>query len=190
MTTLGNQQQRRKPAGYKVAPQNYEKLDLAANSLRTLLPRDGHHIIGWRVLEQVLPRSGYGFHVAENDELREVAGFTIPGLVVVRRDVYDGLFTGNVFSRSTVVHELCHIVLGHQVTLHRGAVLGNHEFDEDSEWQANAMTAAVLMPIEACREATSAEHLGEICGTSPTSATYRLQNLRKRGLILTQGGLF
>jgi hypothetical protein len=192
MTTLGNSQKHRDPTGYKVAPQSYDTLEAAAISLSPFLPREGRKVIGWRVLERMLPKANYQPHIAEVAELREVAAFTIPdqGLVVIRRDVYDGLFTGSVFARSTVIHELCHIVLKHHVTLHRGAIAGKHEFFEDSEWQAKSMTAAVMMPLDACREAAGAADLADICGTSIESATYRLDRLRKKGLILKQGGLF
>lgn len=130
-----------------MAPASYEKIEEVAEGLFSLLPKvrgSRFAIDAWRVLEQTLPRAGFKHHVAEVGELDECAGFTMPdeGLVVLREDVYDGLFDGNVFSRSTVVHELAHIVLKHAVTLHRGAVLGKHKFFEDSEWQAKALTAA------------------------------------------------
>lgn len=185
MTTYGNSARSKLPRGMKVAPQSYAKLEVAANDLRPMLPLvpgSKFKIDAWRVLEKTLPQAGYNFHVAE---LNNCAGFAVPEerLVVLRQDVYDGLFTDNVFSRSTVIHELNHIVLQHHVTLHRDAVLGRHAHYEDSEWQADSMTAAVLMPIEACRKAASAEELASMCGTSVTSARYRLETLEKRKVI-------
>ncbi len=191
MTTLGNGQLARTPSGMKVAPTSYAKLENAANALRPALPRvrtephSQHKLDGWRILEQTLPKAGYQFSVAGMDELDDCAAFTIPerGLVVIRADVYDGLFQDSPFSRSTVIHEMAHIALGHAVTLHRGAVLGQHRFFEDSEWQAKALTAAIMMPIEACLQATSPSHLAEMCGTSEQAATYRLQRLIKDGKV-------
>lgn len=202
MTTLGNGLKHRTPSGYKVAPQSYASLELAANSLRPMLPTEAapsgaYRIDGWRVLEKMLPKAGYHPHIASVRELAEqglddCAGFTVPdeGLVVIRRDVYDGLFRGSVFSRSTVIHELAHIVLKHNVTMHRGATVGQHEFFEDSEWQAKAMTAAVMMPLDACRKAADAAELAEMCGTSIEAAGYRLQRLRKDKVLLRQTDLF
>lgn len=190
MTTLGNATHARTPSGFKVAPQSYEKLEAAADALRPLLPTvpgpGGRPVIcGWRVLEQTLRRAGYEPHVVDKSELEDCAAFTTsePKLVVMRRDVYDGLFTGQVFSRSTVIHETCHIALNHHVTLHRGAVLGQHEIFYDSEWQAKAMTAAVMMPIEACKAAQNAADLAWMCGTSVESAGYRLKRLIEKGII-------
>ncbi|TXD86665.1 ImmA/IrrE family metallo-endopeptidase [Mitsuaria sp. TWR114] len=165
---------------------SYAKLEEVAEDLRKILPTvpgsNGFRIDARKVLEQTLPKAGYNFHV--DDTLQECAGFTVPldFLVVLREDVYDGLAQENVFSRSTVIHELCHIVLDHAVTLQRGPI-GAHEFFEDSEWQAKALTAAVMMPIEACRLAASAHDLAQICGTSPTAAQYRLDRLIKAGII-------
>lgn len=192
MTTLGTAAQGgRTPTGMKVAPTSYDKLEDAANSLRPLLPmltrrgKPSASIDCLRVLEQTLPKAGFNYTYADPKELRDCAAFTIPerGIVVLREDVYDGLFENSAFSRSTVIHELSHIVLEHAVTLHRGAELGKHRFFEDSEWQAKALTAAVMMPVEICRSARSAHELAELCGTSAQAAGYRIENLVKRGLI-------
>ena len=198
MTTLGNGQQARTPSGMKVAPTSYAKLEVAANSLRPVLPRvkTGPHtefkLDGWRVLEQTLPKAGFDYNVAKISDLHDCAAFTIPerNLVVIRADVYDLLFEDSPFARSTVIHELAHIALNHAVTLHRGAVLGQHRFCEDSEWQAKALTAAVMMPLEACLKATSASHLAQMCGTSEQAASFRLQRLVKEGKVPASGNLW
>ena len=191
MTTLGTAQSTRTPSGMKVARMSYAKIEQVAEGVRPLLPiktGDGGGkwtIDAWQVLEKILPRAGFQYYVAEVDELEECAAFTVPeqGLVVLREDVYDGLFLGNVFSRSTVIHELSHIVLKHAVMLHRGAILGNHEFCEDSEWQAKALTAAIMMPIEACKAAHGAAELAQMCGTSQQAARYRVQKLTERQVL-------
>ncbi|HKB61080.1 MAG TPA: ImmA/IrrE family metallo-endopeptidase [Gallionellaceae bacterium] len=196
MTTLGNSQRARTPKGLKVAPMSYAKLEAAAEELRLLLPTVKGYgggrwkVDAWRVLEKTLPQAGYLPHIADVDELEECAAFTVPAqkLVVVRRDVYDGLFDDNPFSRSTVIHELSHIVLEHAVTLHRGAPTGKHRFYEDSEWQANALMAAVMMPIEACRAARSPLELADICGTSCQAATYRIDKLVEREILEPKDG--
>lgn len=195
MTTLGNGSNPRTPTGMRVAPMSYAKLEQVANDLRPLLLVEPHcgsgsAIDAWRVLEQVLPQAGFNYFIADEHELEDCAAFTVPDqkIVVLRQNVYDGLFTKSAFSRSTVVHELAHIVLDHSVTLHRGATLGIHEFYEDSEWQAKALTAAVMMPISVCKTASSPSHLAAICGTSNEAAGYRLQRLIKEGLIPPETG--
>ena len=191
MTTLGTAEHAHTPSGMKVAPMSYANLEVVAKQTHPLLPKETGYGGGkwkidcWRVLEQTLPQAQYKYYVANNSELDECAAFTVPneGLVVLREDIYDGLFEDNPFSRSTIIHELSHIILKHAVTLHRGAVLGEHKFYEDSEWQAKALTAAIMMPIEACQAAHSAVELSQICGTSYQASTYRLNRLIKDGLI-------
>src|SRR5260221_685589 len=141
MTTFGNSTHARNPSGMKVAPMSYAKLETVADGLRPLLPRivrQGRAIEAidcLKVLEQTLPKAGYNYMYVSVEELNDCAAFTIPDrhVVVLREDVYEGLFADDVFARSTVIHELSHIVLEHAVTLHRGAVLGEHRFCEDSE---------------------------------------------------------
>ncbi|WP_229293743.1 ImmA/IrrE family metallo-endopeptidase [Burkholderia pseudomallei] len=201
MTTLGTAARgARTPSGMKVAPTSYEKLERVADGLRPLLPkfnglgRSSDAIDCLRVLEQTLPKAGFNYMYEDVAALQDCAAFTIPerNIVVLREDVYDGLFDDSPFSRSTVIHELSHIVLQHAVTLHRGATLGQHKFFEDSEWQAKALTAAIMMPVEACVAARSAHELAQMCGTSAQSAGYRLDNLINRGLVAPkpQKGLF
>jgi Winged helix-turn-helix DNA-binding len=194
MTTLGTGHGARTPSGMRVAPTSYSKLEKAADDLRPMLPTVGRDLRGsfkldaLKILEQTLPQAGYNYKYEPVSSLRDCAGFTIPEekLVVIREDVYEGLFTDAVFSRSTVIHELTHIALKHAVTLHRGAVLGQHKFCEDSEWQAKAMTVALMMPLAACKASNSPADLARMCGTSIEAATYRINRLIKDGLMKSQ----
>lgn len=185
---LGNESQSQTPSGYKVAPMSYAKVEDVAMRLRSLLPTvqgsGGFRIDAWRTLEITLRKAGYEYRSEETDSLEDCAAFTIPErrLIVLREDVYDGVIEEKVFSRSTVVHELSHIVLEHAVTLQRGPI-GQHKFFEDSEWQAKALTAAIMMPVEACRSVASASDLAQLCGTSVQAATYRLDRLVKGNVI-------
>ncbi|MEQ6328473.1 hypothetical protein VLF92_09095 [Pseudomonas chengduensis] len=195
MTTLYSNGQVRTPQGLKVRPHSYASIEEVADGIRTALPLmsgERYSLDCARILEKTLPSAGYNYKIAEVGDLDECAAFTIPerNLVVVRGDIYDLLHEGNVFGRSTVVHEMGHIVLEHAVTLHRGAVLGQHRFCEDSEWQAKAITAAIMMPLAACIEAVTPERLAIMCGTSITSATFRLDNLRRQGKLTGQRRLF
>lgn len=177
------------PQGFKVAATSYAKLEAVADDLRKLLPvmrgiSPYHLDAGW-ILERTLPHAGYNYRSGDISKLGECAAFTIPekGLVVLREDVYDGLEVDNVFSRSTVVHELSHIVLDHAVSLQRGGAAGDHKFYADSEWQAKALTAALMMPIEAAKIARNPRTLAAMCGTSVQAATYRIDRLTKDNLI-------
>lgn len=184
MTTMVKDGVFRSPSGLKVKGQSYAKLETFANTLRPNLPLltgERYKLDCVTIFERALPAAGYNYRTVEIDEVDECAGFTIPHekVVALRVDVYDKLHAGHVYGRSTVVHELSHIALQHHVTLHRGAALGKHAFYEDSEWQAKALTAAIMMPREAARAARSPWELATMCGTSEESARYRIKTLVK-----------
>lgn len=188
MTTLLRNGKPDTPSGLKVAPQSYAGLEKAARQLDGVLPclpGERYKLDCVKILEGTLANAGYKLRVVEVGQVDDCAAFTIPEMeiLVFRQDVYDLLHDDHVFGRSTVVHELSHLVLGHSITLHRGATLGKHQFYEDSEWQAKSLTAAIMMPIDACRIARSAHDLAELCGTSVQAATYRLERLTKDGII-------
>lgn len=189
MTTLCTSDSPKTPTGFRVAPTSYAKLESAAESLFAVLPKstgERYKVDGWRTLEKTLHSAGYSYRIAERGDLADCAAFTVPAhkLIVLREDIYEGLFAGNPFSLSTVVHETSHIALNHAETFHRGHQNGNHRFCEDSEWQAKALTAATQMPLLACREARgSALALAGLCGTSVQAATIRLKSLRERGVL-------
>ncbi|PQV50668.1 ImmA/IrrE family metallo-endopeptidase [Paraburkholderia sp. BL21I4N1] len=182
----------KRPSGYKVAPMNRRQLRAVADELRPVLIDAGcyrkgpNYLDASHLLENVLHRAEYTFHPEDSPELVETAAFAIPErrLIVIRQDVYEKLEQGNAFSRYTVVHEFSHIVLDHAVTLHRGAVLGQHEWWEDSEWQANNLTAELLMPVDVVRALQgNLEQMQAQCGVSAQAAENRLKNLRNERLI-------
>lgn len=176
------------PTGYKVAPTSYKKLETLSQELLPILPKvpgNPYQIDAAAVLEFFLPQAGYKYAITEVDKLKDTVAFTIPerNLIVIRSDVYDALDQNQPFASSTIVHELSHIDLEHAKTFCRDAKLGAHKFYEDSEWQAKAYTAALMMPIEACLKVNSIAELSEMCGTSMQAAEYRLKRLVKDGIL-------
>lgn len=182
----------RKPSGYKVAPRSKADLRAIGDGLRELPEirrcyKDGGDFIDTlHLLEDVLFRAGYVAHPVEDKDLAQTAAFTVPeaGLIVMQNSIYNGLFDDDPFARYTIVHEFSHIVLEHAVTLHRGAVLGEHRWYEDTEWQANNLTAEMMMPVETVKRLGCRPILiMSECGVSQQAVNYRLENLRKEGLI-------
>lgn len=182
---------RSQPIGFKVAPTSKVKLRNVSQGVCSLLRslgcyKNDHFIDAVFLLENVLQKAGYNYHIIEDADLPDTAAFTIPekNLVVVRDSIYQGLFIDRPFSRYTIVHEFSHIVLGHAVTLHRGAQLGEHRFYEDSEWQANNLAAEILMPVDVVIALQgNPTMIMSACGVSEQAANLRLTNLRKEQLI-------
>lgn len=188
MTTLVTDGIFRTPSGMKVKGQSYASIEAAANTLRPNLPLhrgEPYKLDCVTIFERTLPSAGYNYRTVEINEMIDYAAFTIPeeNVVVLREDVYEKLHAGQAFGRSTVIHELSHLALRHHLTLHRGAILGKHRFYEDSEWQAKALTAALMMPLDAAKSARSPRQLAELCGTSDESAIYRIKTLIRLNLL-------
>jgi IrrE N-terminal-like domain len=175
----------RTPSGFKVKAHSYASLEADANTLRPSLPTVSKEVFMLdclSIFEGIFPQKlGYAYRTVSIDDVDECAAFTMTlpdgNVVVLREDIYDKLHAGNPFGRSTVVHELSHIALEHPITLHRGASVGGHKFYEDSEWQAKALTGALMMPLEACKIAKSPKDLADMCGTSVEAARYRINTL-------------
>ncbi|MGV3741612.1 MAG: ImmA/IrrE family metallo-endopeptidase [Burkholderiaceae bacterium] len=182
----------KKPSGYKVAKRQRVELRRLADQFRALLREHGcykngpYFIDTVHLLENVLAKADYLIHPVPDDELEDAAAFTVPErkLIVLRESVYEGLFRDDPFSRNTAIHEFSHIALDHAVSMHRGAVLGEHKWIEDSEWQANNLTAELMMPVEVIKDLDCRPLLiAAECGVSSQAVQYRLENLRKENLI-------
>lgn len=183
-------QQGQTPRGYKVAGLSAQKLRTTAETALPFLRAEGcfqrgeFFLDASHLLENVLHRAGYNYHIVDRDALTDTAAFTIPEehLLVVRQDIYHGLDEDDPFSRFTIVHEFSHIYLKHSVTLHRNAVLGQHGWWEDSEWQANNLAAELMMPMTAIRQfGEQPLLLVDACGVSSSAALHRLDNISRRG---------
>lgn len=188
MTTFGNGKREVKLRGHRVAPQSFMSLEGLAIELAPGIPAVRgmpFQVDAWRLLEMSMTRAGYDFRVMDTNQMVDCAGYTVPDdrLIVLREDVYEGLFTGSRFSASTAVHEVSHIALRHHVTLHRGAQLGDHPAYEDAEWQANSLTSAVMMSREACSRVRTVQDLMEQCGVSYSAALVRMSKLLDKRLI-------
>ena len=117
--------------------------------------------------------------------------------------IYDWLEKGYPRGGYFVAHELGHCLLhtdqlvrlakmpkAQQAALHRGGQEVEHEAYQDTEWQANAFAAALLMPargllaLEECGELSPAA-IAEHFHVSDEAATYRLElyNNRKKRLL-------
>ena len=116
--------------------------------------------------------------------------------VVLSGETYQLLQTDHVRARSTVAHELGHaylhtdqiirlagMSLTSQVAFHRER--NGHQACEDTEWQANAFAAAVLIPAEGIERLLNryGRHriveIAENFGVSTESVQYRIQTFEK-----------
>jgi Zn-dependent peptidase ImmA (M78 family) len=89
---------------------------------------------------------------------------------------------GDTRARFTFMHELGHLILQHDFSLHRENVRYVHKSYEDSEWQADQFAAEILMPVSVIndRKLFDAYDLAEFFDVSLKAASIRLQQLTKR----------
>ncbi|WP_346696692.1 ImmA/IrrE family metallo-endopeptidase [Thermophilibacter mediterraneus] len=74
--------------------------------------------------------------------------FPADHLIRLPEDVYDAAVAGNGFSRMTVAHEIAHLLWHEKVPVSLARRAGkNLPAYRTSEWQANALAGALLMPI-------------------------------------------
>jgi len=188
------QRRPRTPKGYKVAGKNTFQLREIAEQLIPLLQQQGCYntskgpdfLDAEFLLENLLFRAKFQLHVVEKEKFPETCAFCIPEekLIVLRKDIYDSLEYDDPFARYTVVHEFAHIYLNHSITLHRNAVLGQHQWYEDSEWQANNLAAELLMPVAVIKKLGGKPLLiQDACGVSSAATNYRINNLQRTNVI-------
>lgn len=180
MTTSSNYRVR----GYKVSPKSNNDIEFMACEVRDVLAKwgliDGDSVNVKKVLEQLFPALGYTYKILAPDEMPDYEACVIPGeeLIFIRQDVYDNLQEDEGRARFTIMHELAHVVLKHHVTLHRNGD-GSHKIYEDSEWQADGLAAALLMPKNICLASDNAFELARRCGVSNAAANIRMSKIKK-----------
>lgn len=172
------------PRGIRVPAQSRQHIRAKSDLLREFLAL-GTHPYNVENFEHWLDRLEVVFHVAEQAELGDREGITLPDQdeIHLREDVYEALLRGEPRARFTAVHELGHWTLRHSTALPRLPRGETHTYFEDSEWQADAFAAEFLMPAEHAKGYRSAVNLAKAFGVSLDSAIIRMKVLRSEGLL-------
>ena len=104
----------------------------------------------------------------------------ITDMVVIEERFYNMANQGNGFAIWTILHECAHRLI-HRDQLAALARQDNspHAAYEDSEWQANALVAELMMPAEMIHDGMTVEEIVETFGVSPKAARTRLNNYKK-----------
>ncbi|WP_119025608.1 ImmA/IrrE family metallo-endopeptidase [Acinetobacter soli] len=151
------------PRGVKVAPLSKQSIKQKALIIRDKIFKlpINQSIDLSRGLEHRLHELGVVLEVWEIADMPDVEALTNPDAmtIILREDTYDALCNKSdpkhYRARFTVAHEIGHLILHEGFALARGAV--RHEHYEDSEWQADAFAAELLMPSQACINLSIAE---------------------------------
>lgn len=203
---------KRTPRGIEVFARSYADLERAAAfARRRLVPELAvvEPINGIRLFERGLSENGKRIAGAKVEARvqalpNEIEAYTCfngdAGYVLtISERTYAQLERRDPRGMSTLAHEVGHLLLHRrelqkltqlphrELTLERGR--HNHQFFEDSEWQADAFAAAFVIPAPALDLAADEGWLREdeirgIFKTSSAMTRIRIENFRNRGVRL------
>lgn len=173
-----------KPKGVKVPPLKIKQLREVAEKARELLEVKEPKVDVIDLYEVRLHNLGVVYEYCEKNELTTEAGLTFPneGLIKIREDVYRRAHEDNGFDRFTMCHEVGHLILHDNVAFSRST--HQHDWYEDSEWQADTFAAEFMMPVnylvKLCR---SPSDISKVFGVSWEAAQLRWKKLQEQRII-------
>ena len=140
--------------GFEVPPCSRLDLLMYADIVHSAVGYDGSaafpivHFMEF-ILPQVYPDASC--EVVPAGSLGDKYGETFPveHLIRLPQDVYDAAVAGDGFARMTVAHEVAHLLWHDKVPIRLARRRAGRELPayRTSEWQANALAGALLMPI-------------------------------------------
>lgn len=140
--------------GFEVPPCSRLDLLLYADVIHSAVGYDGSAAFPiLRFMEFILPQvyPDVACEVVPTGSLGDKFGETFPAehLILLTQEVYDAAAAGDGFSRMTVAHEVAHLLWHEKVPISLARKRAGRELPayRSSEWQANALAGALLMPI-------------------------------------------
>lgn len=171
--------------GWEVPPRSRRELLMHAHTIHEVLGYKGDSPFPiLKLAEHVFYKvyEDYDFEVATEVELGDDLGKTFPDkhLIRIREDVYKAAVQGQGLARAVVAHECGHLLLHQNIPVAMARREATKELPayKSSEWQANAMAGALLMPASKIIDLSPAE-IVERYGVSFSAAETQLRAVRK-----------
>lgn len=103
--------------------------------------------------------------------------------IALTLDTYNAARRNDPRTRFTIFHELGHFILSHSKAMGRQNIEPRPWID--SEWQADQFSAEMIMPLDTIKRhgLTSPQKLASFCGVSTPAASYRLNQLMRKGAL-------
>lgn len=132
-----------------------------------------------RVLDQKLGL--VRLEVGDNAEMDGAEGLTCPNgeFIMLRQDVYEGVWNGDSRARFTTAHELGHWAMHINIPMARSKRGDGTPAYKLAEPQANRFAAEILMPARFIEPQDTESDLAERFGVSCDAASHRLRSVRK-----------
>lgn len=171
-----------------VPPRRWAEIGGIANNLRHRLGlAEEPHLPVIELIERVLDQKLglVRLEVGDRHEMDGAEGLTCPNgeFIMLREDVYSGVWAGDRRARFTTAHELGHWALHTNISMaraRRGDGTPNYRLAEP---QANQFAAELLMPEGFVDGSDDENDLMERFGVSFSAAHNRLRYLRKNGRL-------
>lgn len=169
-------------AGFIVPPRRKDDIYKIATDIRNcfgqITSKEGRLQIDvvYEVMPDLLP--GFQLEVCEQSEMGQDHGRTYPDkkLILLRRDVYDGMCRGQGRDRFTGAHELGHLFLHQNIGFARAMADGGAKIYCGSEWQANTFASALLIDEANLARCKSVTEVAQRFGVSLQAATVRFRS--------------
>lgn len=180
--------EKRTPRGAKVPPTSRAAIRTLTDALRGEFGEQAPYVDVANFIEHKL-YAAYGIVLAPKPRsvLGADEGKSYPDRrrIELRDDVYEALILGQVRARFTAMHEAGHVFMHHGVALRFTEVEHDHDYHEDSEWQADAFAAEFLMPLYMIKawKLRNAAAVAKVFGVSLTAAMIRFNVLKAEGEI-------
>ena len=146
--------QKRSPSGFKVKGRSRNEIRREAlktrDAILTMMQKASMSDVSAKDLFEQLSKFGIEYQIIEDnseDIKLGVPAAMIGSNLILRDGTYEGIVKGNPRDIFTLYHEIGHYILKHERELNRGQI-GEHDYYEDSEWQANAFASEILMPLD------------------------------------------
>lgn len=177
---------------FEVPPQSRVKLRGLAGLVRKFVPVLGPYFPIVDVIELRFAALDEPFAISldvrETEELGGDHAQSIPSerLIMVRKDVYRGACEDRGRDRFTLAHELGHVLLHPDAVHARRCRRQEIKAYCNSEWQANAFAAELLMPVEHIHLCSSIADVMRIFGVSHDAANYQVNEIYLREGFIKQ----
>lgn len=169
--------------GYRVRARRTREIRDIAQSLRVQVAPSTPWFPILRLVENLHRHEQIEFEVIERSEMEDEYGLSYPKerRILIREDVYDLAREKNGFARTTIAHELGHIILhsGEKVAYAREA--NQHKVYEDSEWQANKFAQELLIDVYQLSANDDEYSISDRFGVTIKAAQTALASLRRSG---------
>lgn len=168
--------------GHKVRARGIKVIRQLAQSFRQNFSAPFFPIV--QFLEALHANELIEMEIIPKNEMPDKYGLSYPSerRILIREDVYDLARKNNGFARSTIAHELGHIVMhGGEKVAYARSEHKTHKVYEDSEWQANKFAQELLVDVNQLIWSDDEDSISERFGVTKESARVALDSLIRSG---------